>query len=212
MRNRDFRLDMTMMYAMHDAVRRDLERITRITERTDDDPRRLLAAAVGWQLFTSYLVVHHTAEDTHVWPVMRRALADRPDDLALLDAMEAEHGVIDPLLADIEVALADRAAGAERLAERVDTLRGLLGGHLAHEERDALELIDATLTDAQWAVFGQDHGRRVGADRVRYLPWILDGASPDRTAAVLTGLPAPLRDAYRNDWQPAYAGLPLWPR
>jgi hypothetical protein len=72
------RLDMTMMYAMHDALRRELERIARITARPDDDPRHVLGTAVGWEIFKTYLRVHHTAEDDAVWPVMYRVLAGRP--------------------------------------------------------------------------------------------------------------------------------------
>jgi hypothetical protein len=30
---------MTMMFARHNALRRELERIARVTARTDDDPR-----------------------------------------------------------------------------------------------------------------------------------------------------------------------------
>jgi hypothetical protein len=48
-----FKHDMTMMYAMHDALRRDLEGVARITSRGGDDPRRVLGAATGWELFTT---------------------------------------------------------------------------------------------------------------------------------------------------------------
>jgi len=33
-----FNLDMTMMLTVHNAFRRELERIAKITARTDDDP------------------------------------------------------------------------------------------------------------------------------------------------------------------------------
>jgi iron-sulfur cluster repair protein YtfE (RIC family) len=98
MTTKDFTLDMTYMYVFHDALRRDLERIARFTARGSDDPSRMLRSAAGWEMFKKYLRIHHQAEDDAVWPVMYQVLADRPDDLALLDAMEAEHGAIDPLL------------------------------------------------------------------------------------------------------------------
>lgn len=47
---------------------------------------------------------------------MRQALADRPDDLAVVEAKEAEHAAIDPLSEAIDAALADRDSGPERLA------------------------------------------------------------------------------------------------
>ncbi|MBH0247876.1 hemerythrin domain-containing protein, partial [Streptomyces cavourensis] len=70
----DFKnLDMTMMFAIHDALRRELERIARITSRVDEDPRHVLSTAVGWELFKKFLTAHHTSEDLTVWPAMYKA-------------------------------------------------------------------------------------------------------------------------------------------
>jgi hypothetical protein len=52
--------DLTLMYAMHNALRRELEHLARVTARTDDDPRRILASAAGWEIFKKALHVHHT--------------------------------------------------------------------------------------------------------------------------------------------------------
>jgi hemerythrin-like domain-containing protein len=205
-----FKNDMSMMYAMHDALRRDLDRIARITARPEDDPKHVLRAAVGWEMFKSYLEVHHTAEDDLLWPPMRAALADDPDGLALLDAMEAEHAAIDPLLAAIDTSLADRESGRQRLGELTDGLAVALRDHLGHEEVDGLPLIDATLTPEQWGAFGVGSGQRIAGDVHRYLPWTLDGATPDVTTAVLGMLPPPVQQAYRDEWQPAHAKLTLW--
>ena len=43
----------------------------------------------------------------------------------------------------------------------------------------------------------------------RYLPWLLDSASPERTVLVLARMPEQLVAAYRDQWRPAYAGLDL---
>jgi hypothetical protein len=206
----DFTLDMTMMYAMHDALRRELTHIARIAAREDDDPRQVLQSAVGWEMFKKYLHVHHTAEDTTVWPVMQAALAGRPDDLALLDAMEAEHAAIDPLLSAIDAALADRESGPHRLGSLVDELLTGIGGHLRHEETDALALIDATMTQQQWQLFGAQHSKQIGDDARRYLPWILDSASPERAALILGRMPEPIRTAYADEWLPGFAKLERW--
>lgn len=209
--SQDFKnLDMTMMFAIHDALRRELERIARITARADDDPRHVLSAAVGWELFKKFLTVHHTSEDITVWPVMERALAGRPDELALLAAMEAEHAVIDPLLADIDAALADRESGPQRLTGLTDTLYTQLSGHLDHEERDALQLIDITLTQEQWAAFSAEQRTGIGGDSARYLPWLLDDIDAVKVAGVLGKLPEPLRNAYETEWRSAYEALDIW--
>ncbi|MXM68923.1 hemerythrin domain-containing protein [Streptomyces sp. HUCO-GS316] len=209
--SQDFKnLDMTMMFAIHDALRRELERIARITARVDEDPRHVLSTAVGWELFKKFLVIHHTSEDITVWPVMQEALAGKPSELALLDAMEAEHAVIDPLLADIDTALADRDSGLERLGGLVDTLYTSLSGHLDHEERDALQLMDITLNQEQWAAFSSEQRGRVGQDSVRYLPWLLDDMDAAKVAKILGGMPEPLRKAYETEWRVAYEALDIW--
>ncbi|GAA2081951.1 hemerythrin domain-containing protein [Actinomadura alba] len=204
------RLDMTAMYAMHDAVRRELRHIAKAAATIDDDPRRVLSTAAGWELFKKALHVHHTAEDDALWPAMRGALADRPDDLALLEAMEAEHAAIDPVIAAIDAALADRESGRERLGDLTDALATGLSGHLEHEEDEALPLIDATLTEEQWRHFGQVHGSLIGPDVPRILPWLLDGASTEAVATMLAPLPEPVRIAYQDEWRPAYAALDRW--
>lgn len=209
--SQDFKnLDMTMMFAIHDALRRELERIARITARADDDPRHVLSAAVGWELFKKFLIIHHTSEDDMIWPVMETALAGKDAELALLADMEAEHGVIDPLLAGIDAALADRDSGLERLTGLTDTLHTRLGGHLDHEERDALQLMDITLSQEQWQAFAAEQRTRVGDDSARYLPWLLDDMDAAKVADIIGKMPEPLRDAYENDWRKAYDALDIW--
>jgi hemerythrin-like domain-containing protein len=202
--------DMTMMYALHDALRRELERIARITARVDEDPRHVLSTAVGWELFKKFLTIHHTSEDVTVWPVMQQALAGKPDELALLDAMEAEHAVIDPLLADIDAALADRDGGLQRLGGLTDALHTRLNAHLDHEEGEALKLMDLTMTAEQWAAFAAEQRGRVGDDARRYLPWLVDDMAAPKLTAFFAKMPEPLRTAYDTEWRAAYEDLDIW--
>src|ERR1700730_16009700 len=210
MSGKAFRLDMTMMYAMHHALRRELERIARITARPDDDPRHVLATAAGWEMFKTYLRVHHTSEDDAVWPVMQQALAGWPGDLALLEAMEAEHAAIDPLLNAMDAALADREGGPQRLGGLAAEALTAPRGPVRHEESKALPLIDATMTQQQCQHFGEVHRNRIGTGLPRYLPWLLEGTSAQDTEAVLSRLPQDLLIAYQDQWRPAYAQLDLW--
>jgi hypothetical protein len=204
------KLDMSLMYAMHNALRRELEHIAKVTAGLDDDPRRILAGAAGWTMFKKALLIHHGAEDEALWPVMREALADRPDELALLDAMEAEHAVIDPLLAAIDAALADRDTGPAVLGDLTGSLADALRGHLKHEEDEALDLMQATLTQEQWVHYGVVHRDRTGPDATVLTPWVLDGADEQTTATMLGMLPEPVRAAYRDQWQPAFAAIDRW--
>jgi hypothetical protein len=162
-------------------------------------------------LFKTFLHVHHSAEDDLLWPAMRRSLAGDPAAEALLDAMEAEHAAIDPLLVSIDDAVADRESGPARLGELAESLATSLRGHLDHEEVAILPLIDATVSEEEWRSFGAETGRRVGQDVQRFFPWALEAASPDIRSAVLGVLPPPMVHAYRDVWQPAYTELNRWP-
>jgi iron-sulfur cluster repair protein YtfE (RIC family) len=207
-------LDLTLMVAFHDAFRRDLAHLARAASRRPaelDDPARRTAVLAGWELFKTELHIHHTAEDHDLWPRMRTHLANRPDELALLQAMQDEHARIDPLLAAVEDAFADRDGGHQRLGDAVDALASALFGHLTHEEHDALPLIDQSLTQAEWQAFGNDQRRRIGIrGGAQLFPWLLDEASPQQVQAVLGGLPPPLRVVYRRVWQPRYARHDHW--
>lgn len=205
-----FKNDMSAMYVFHDALRRELECLSRVTARADDDPKHILRTAAGWEMFKSYLHVHHSVEDEMLWPPMRAALPADGDGAILLDAMEAEHAAIDPLPVAIDAALADRDSGPQQLGELVEEFATLLATHLHHEESEALALIDATLTEQQWQAFGAEGARRVAGDVQRALPWMLDGAAPAYSERLLGQLPPPVLRAYETEWQPAYEQLNRW--
>jgi hemerythrin-like domain-containing protein len=190
----NFRLDMTMMLAVHDAFRRDLDRLRVASTRSS-----------GWEFFERMLRVHNTAEDDALWPMVRRLVVDDLDH-ALLDEMAAEHAEMAPLVDAVAAALpSGRAtAGAARaLAARLEE-------HLAHEEASALPLIDRTLTEEQWMSFGQVSAEGVGDDMPRFLPWLLADADPARSQAILSGLPEHVQHVHRTEWVPAYAARDWW--
>jgi hypothetical protein len=207
----DYKLDMSMMLAMHDALRRELAQVGRVASRRDDNPGTLLRAAVGWELFKKFLTVHHQSEDDALWPPLRAAVAGHPDRVAVVDALEAEHGVIEPLLAAVDAAAADGDYGHQRFGDIIDELSAKLTAHLAHEEAAGLPLIDASLTPAQWQHFAQVHSERNLPDAPRYMPWLLAGASPQILDAILGKFPPHLLAAYREQWAPGYAALQIWP-
>ena len=137
-------------------------------------------------------------------------MAGQPDRVALADALEAEHAVIEPLLTAIDAAAADPDYGYQRLGNIVDELATKLTAHLAHEETDGLPLIDASLTELQWQHFAQVHTERIRGDASTYMPWLLNGASPQRLNEVLGKFPPPLLAAFREEWGPRYATLDVW--
>jgi Hemerythrin HHE cation binding domain len=207
----EYKLDMSMMFAMHDALRRELAQVGRVATRRDDHPAKLLHAALGWELFKKFLLVHHQSEDDALWPPLRARVAGQPDRVALADALEAEHAVIEPLLTAIDAAAADPDYGYQRFGDTIDELSTKLTGHLAHEEADGLPLIDASLTPQEWQHFAQVHSQRNLPEASRYMPWLLSGARPQILDAILGNFPAHLLATYREQWAPAYAALQIWP-
>ena len=199
------KVDFTLMYAVHDAFHRDLRYLATAVEADQTaDP----AVRADWATFKNQLHVHHTAEDTSLWPPLRQKVT-RPGETAVLDAMEAEHARIDPLLAQVDTSLA--APGHPGLADNAAALAQTLADHMKHEENQALPLIEAHLGPAGWAAFrkatGKIQGLRGGAE---FFPWMLDGASADTSERVLRMLPPPARLLYRAVWRPRYARTPRW--
>jgi hypothetical protein len=212
----DYKLDMSVMLAIHDALRRDLARVGKIAAAAGGDPARMLRALLGWELFKKFLVVHHQAEDDVLWPVLREAVAAHPDQVALADALEQEHAVIEPLLTVIDTVSINTVStntaghGHERFADVVDELVSQLTAHLAHEEADGLALIDASLTPQQWQRFAAVHGQRLTPDAALYMPWLLSDTPPGSLEQVLAKFPPKFATAFREQWAPAYAARDAW--
>lgn len=202
MGTRSTTVDLTVMHALHDAFRRDLGMLVRAAAAAGDEPAADERIALGWRLLATNLHHHHTVEDEQLWPLVRRSWAGSPTALDVLDAMEAEHAVVDPAL-DAVTAAVD---GGRRPAGPLDHLREVVVAHLAHEEAEAMPLISAVVPPREWDAFGARQARALGLrGAAEFFPWLLKGADDIRTEKVLGVLPPPLRWAYRRRWQPRWA-------
>jgi hypothetical protein len=208
--------DLTIMLAAHAAFRRDLAQLARAATFADlPDPGRRASVQAGWELFKRQLHIHHTAEDEIVWPALRERLTRSENAQSVLDAMEAEHRQIDPLLAAVDVAFAradhGHRADVRAIGDAADALAGSLTAHLTHEERDGLPLIGEALTSAEWRRVGfrivRKNGLSAGGEM---FAWLADGADPDHAAAAIGTLPPPARLVYRAIWRPRYKRTSRW--
>jgi hemerythrin-like domain-containing protein len=177
-------LDMSGMYVMHHAFRRDLDRLAEAVRATPLEDREVWRAlADRWRRFAMVLHHHHSTEDADIWPLVL-AHADVAGDVRArqtLDAMAAEHGAIDPQLAacseDFATMTRSPDAGARaRLAEQLATLRDGLHHHLAHEESAALPLAQQHLSPAEWKT-AEDAAKKAYAPRELgfLIPWAAEG-------------------------------------
>jgi hypothetical protein len=188
----------TMMTAVHDALRRDLDQLIHTTASR-------AAGRVRWGVFRGHLQYHLATEDALIWRPARARLAGDLRGQALLDAMQDEHHLIGPLQAVTDDAFAMNA-DPDRLAGLLTRLQTRLTSHLAHEEADALPLISEIMTPPEVrqitrAVRGGTAVPRAAAT----IPWALAGAAPDVCQQVLSDLPAPARVLYRTAWLPRHA-------
>ena len=208
--------DLTIMLAAHAAFRRDLALLAQAATFADlPDPGRRASVQAGWELFKRQLHLHHTAEDAIVWPALRERLTGSDQAQSVLDAMEAEHQQIDPLLAAVDDAFG-RAGDGHRadpraIGDAADALATSLTRHLAHVERDGLPLIGVALTSAEWRRVGfrivRQNGLSAGGEM---FAWLADGADPDQAAAAIGTLPPPARLVYRAIWKPRYNRTSHW--
>lgn len=190
-------IDFTLMYATHDAFRRDLDRFVATSATDGGTPD-----SAAWENFKRQLHVHHTVEDTALWPRLQQAVAGRPRDVELVEQMEAEHARLDPVLDAVDEAIARRSAV---LADRMQELCAVLGAHMKHEEDAALPLIQEVLTAKDWGAFRGAMARRQGPrGAAAYVPWLVDGAQPADRRTYLAVFPAPVRLLNRLFWEPGY--------
>lgn len=171
-------VDMSMMYVMHHAFRRDLAAFAAAAGRTPATDRKAWRAmAERWETFSTALHHHHSGEDAGLWPaLMERADAEGQ---AVLEAMEAEHSEIDPILEACGTGFARLAEQPDEDARRALAVRLVagkerLGEHMRHEETDAIALIQALLTSEEWEAITKEHfDSGVSFTQIlRLVPWV----------------------------------------
>jgi hypothetical protein len=185
-------VDLTPMFLMHHAFRRDLAAFSAAVDATPVTDRRTWRALdLRWRRFATVLHHHHTGEDRYIWPELLAAVTDggTAADRATLDAMAAEHGEIDPMLEACArgfATLAERSDEAARaaLADDLTRTRERLGSHLGHEERDALALVQRFLTPEDWVGLDEQVSSGYPARLIPFtLAWVMHGLPAEGRAA-----------------------------
>jgi hemerythrin-like domain-containing protein len=190
--------DQTGMYVMHHALRRDLARFGVAVAGTPDGEGDVWAALEArWSRMAEILHHHHGVEDDALWPVLRRHAQEEMahDDLRMLEDMEAEHEVIDPGLTACREAFASMRAHPctdhrNALEIRVGALHAALLEHLAHEEGEALPMLQRTLSVEENEAFERAAQRAYPLRIVPFaLPWAMDGLPEEACDRILATTP-----------------------
>ena len=177
-------VDLSPMFVMHHAFRRDLAAFAAAAAATPAEDRATWQALERrWRRFSLILHHHHAGEDAHIWPMLLAetdAAGDR-DGRETLEAMAAEHEEIDPLLDSCASGFARLAQAADEdaraaLGVRVVAAREQLGRHLGHEEREALALVQRYLSPAQWRELDKKVAAGYPPREIPFtLAWVLAG-------------------------------------
>ncbi|MFI0481346.1 hemerythrin domain-containing protein [Actinomadura sp. 9N215] len=193
----------TILYAAHDAFRRDVDRLAAAAAAGKGRASHVRA---GWENFKDLFRVHHDLEERVLWPRVERAVAGRRAELAALAEVRAEHAGIEPLIGRVDAAMDD---GGD-LRPAVADLRAALEMLLRHKETGALTLAESVLADEEWRAFAAEAGRSCETRTPQFVPWVVDGIAPIQRSRFLTALPAPVRELNRVMWEPHYRKRRLW--
>jgi hemerythrin-like domain-containing protein len=214
--------DLTGMYLMHHAFRRDLRDLAAAAVATPTDDTAWAALRHRWERFAHLLHHHHEVEDRVLWPLLVERATDADDraGLAVLEAMEAEHALIDPVLERAGELFADRAPDGAALHAVLADAAEVLGDHLAHEESGAVPLVQRYVTAAEWEELERREFRgRPSLGELRFqLPWMVEGLSDEvvrpllRAAGPVFALVLALsRRSFARHQRAAFAHLPSRP-
>jgi hypothetical protein len=113
--------------------------------------------------------------------------------------MEAEHSVIDPMLAACAAGFAAMASAPDaetrdRLGADTEQARDTLSDHMGHEEREALPLVQELLSTEGWQRVEKAAGAGKGLKDLMFLaPWIADGLTPEQFDTVVGMLGKPFQ-------------------
>jgi hemerythrin-like domain-containing protein len=197
-----------MMSVMHDAMRRDFNRLrTALLEQPAPAGRRRVALADHVDFLMVFLDGHHHSEDDLLWPRVR---AKDPLLGDLLDSMVDDHEQIVSRVSGVTTAAADyRASESEQvrraLFDAIDDLLEVLLPHLSREEAELMPLVSERLSVADWRAFEREARPPLPATTLaEYLNWFFDDLDEDRRRRVTDGLPLPLVLGCRAAFGPMY--------
>ena len=182
--------DTRMMGIVHDALRRDLERAIAVLSTTPY-PAGARQAAIGGHIswMMGFLDAHHHSEDAGLWPLVRTR---NPEAAPLMNALEADHARIAPLLDACDTAARDYRTGTTdtsrvELLDAVRRLGEVLLPHLRQEEDELLPIVSVAITDTEWRALEKQYNlepkslAQLGFEG----HWLLDGLDRERRRVVV---------------------------
>jgi hypothetical protein len=202
-------VDMTMMYVMHHAFRRDLAAFAAAAEATPVADRECWVALAGrWELFATALHHHHSGEDAGLWPLVR---SRNPAAAELLDSLEADHARIAPAAEAVDAAArayTTTTTDPSRvvLVDALDRLVEVLLPHLDREVDEAMPVVSASITAREWDALEQEYFVKDKSTRELAMEghWLLENIDAEGYRVVVHTVPPVLRFVLIHGFGPAY--------
>jgi hemerythrin-like domain-containing protein len=198
------------MKTIHSAFRRELRLAPDLIRHVEHGDRlRANQVATHLDLLDRFLHHHHTIEDDMLWP---KLLERVPAEIApVVELMEAQHATVAHLLERTQTLRtawrtdADSARAAE-LADIYAALYGALLEHLDAEEQHVMPLVEACITQKEWAKIGKAAQRGTPVkDAPRMLGMLAYDGDPEVIREMLGAVPAPMRGLVVSMGRRAYA-------
>jgi hemerythrin-like domain-containing protein len=198
------------MKTIHSAFRRELRLAPALICSVEPGDRlRAGVVASHLDLLDRFLHHHHTIEDDLLWP---KLLERVPAEIApIVELMESQHETVADLLERTVVLRTewrkepDAARGTE-LALLYSDLHAALVEHLDAEEQHVMPLVEACVTQKEWAKIGKAAQRGTPLkDGPRMLGMLAYDGDAEVMAEMLAAIPAPLRGTVLKVGRRAYA-------
>jgi hypothetical protein len=198
------------MVAVHNALRAALGAgAARVRGVAPNDEARRALIADYYDNVLWFLDVHHNGEEELVFPRIRERSAA---SVALVDTMESQHHEVVQLLKDASASRTAWAAGDDTvqatLADQLDALHTATAAHLDQEESNLLPLCADYLTPEEWGELPGHALRQYQGDKVwLVLGLIMEQRTPDEQAVMLSAMPPPVAQMWRDMGADAFGAL-----
>ena len=202
-----------MFAALHDAMRRDARRLVEAVDaasRHGDGPPNLPALARWFDRFEAVIEHHHRCEDEIVWPGLEVIIArggcgdEGAAFLAARRPLLDDHEELDRAMHAVRRSLLRTSTDRDRWDAAL-RFEACLDVHLASEEAALFPLLLVRVREEDYLELEEAVVKATPFTALTFtLPWVLETASDEVTAEILTGLPLPIRLAHRWALQGRY--------
>jgi hemerythrin-like domain-containing protein len=185
---------MTMNHVIHDAVRRDLQRLdSALAVVADGDQGRAEELRRAFANLRKELTHHHESEDRWIWPM----LAGVGVDTDLLGAMESEHESMSTALQETAAAMdrfAATGSATDAAAARGSVARttAVVEQHLSHEEQDLEPVLIPFLDSPEWKEVEKKLSRQPPFVAGAFFAWVTDGMNEEGRTYLRATVPPPV--------------------